>query len=172
MTVVEITRPTDARIIEFCHWQSAQPKFTERADWRKSADEAGFIDITDDDMPRVISTLRDMAAAEYHHANLLNAEVHGKQVVGTDEDEADEEFSVGNSERFQKMHYDGATLNDLAASMGTPEEWLDAAMIHLKVATCEQKTPKILVSEAAVGLLLYRIEQLEHGGEPWKGSPE
>ncbi|MEO7467532.1 MAG: hypothetical protein ABIV36_10995, partial [Sphingobium limneticum] len=113
MTVTSINRPTPARIVEFCHWQSGQPKFTAKADWRKSADDAGFVDVTDADMPRVISTLRDMAAAEYHHANLLAAEHNGKRVIEIDEDDEEGFADPGSSDRLEVLHFKGATLNDL-----------------------------------------------------------
>lgn len=168
MTVIKLNRPSQSRIIEFCQWQSQQPKFQAKEEWRKQADAAGFADIRDSDMGRVVDTLRNMAAAEYHHANLLAAERNGQRAIEIDDE--DDGWDDAASDRLKKLHYEGATINDLAASLGTPEEWLEAAMIHLKLAACEQRTPKIVVSEAAVGLLLYRIEQLEHGGEPWQGN--
>jgi len=167
MTITEMSRPSDDRILAFCQWQSEQPKFTPKAEWRASADAAGFADIGDASMPRVIAKLRELAAAEYHHANLLAAERAGKRVI---EQEGDGEMDATYSDRFTTLHYQGATLNELAASLGTPEQWLDSAMSHLKCAECEQHGGMITVSSAAVGLLLYRIEQLEHGGQPWRGN--
>lgn len=169
MTVIEFSRPNDARIVEFCKWQCQQPKFLTKAEWREAAYAAGFTDIRDSDMARVVAKLRELAAAEYHHANLLEAERDGKRVIEIDDDDA-EAADTFHSERLKKMHFEGVTLNDLSASLGSPEEWLATAVIHLKIAECEQKGPMITVSQAAVALLLYRVEQLEYGGEPWKGN--
>ncbi|MYL97924.1 hypothetical protein GR702_09085 [Novosphingobium sp. FGD1] len=169
MTVTNFSRPSDERILEFCQWQSGQPKFTTKAEWRTSADAAGFADIGDASMGRVVAMLRDLAAAEFHHANLLAAETAGKRVIEIDYDEDNLVLTPGYSDRFATLRK-GATLNELAASMGTPEDWLHSAMEHLKLAGCEQRGGQITVSSAAIDLLLYRIEQLEHGGEPWKGN--
>lgn len=169
MTVIDMSRPSDDRILAFCQWQSRQPKFTTKAEWRASADAAGFSDIGDASMGRVVTMLRDLAASEFHHANLLAAETAGKRVAEIDYDEDAVLLTPGYSDRFKTLR-EGATLNDLAASLGTPEDWLHSAMEHLKLAECENPGGMITVSSAAVGLLLYRIEQLEHGGEPWKGN--
>lgn len=169
MTVIDMNRPSDDRILAFARWQSRQPKFTAKAEWRAAADTAGFADIRDSDLPRVVAMLRDLAAAEFHHANLLAAETAGKRVIEMDYDEDEAFRAPGYSDRFATLRK-GATLNELAASMGTPEDWLHSAMEHLKLAGCEQRGGTITVSSAAVDLLLYRIEQLEHGGEPWKGN--
>ena len=169
MTVINMSRPSDDRILAFARWQSGQPKFTTKADWRAAADAAGFTDVGDASIPRVVAMLRDLAAAEFHHANLLAAETAGKRVIEMDYDEDEAILTPGYSDRFTTLRK-GATLNELAASMGTPEDWIHSAMEHLKLAGCEQRGGTITVSSAAVGLLLYRIEQLEHGGEPWKGN--
>lgn len=162
--------PTYDRILAFCNWQTAQPKFTTKAEWRASADAAGFTDIGDASLPRVVAMLRDLAASEFHHANLLAAETAGKRVIeqhGEDDAEADQ----NSSSRLQQLHYQGATLDELSSSIGTPEEWLASAMGHLKCAVSEQRTGIVRVASAAVDLLIWRIEELEHGGEPWKGNP-
>ncbi|WP_159981886.1 MULTISPECIES: hypothetical protein [unclassified Novosphingobium] len=169
MTVINMSRPSDDRILAFCQWQTAQPKFTTKSEWRASADAAGFADIGDASLPRVVAMLRDLAASEFHHANLLAAETAGKRIIELDYDEDAVALAPGYSDRFATLRK-GATLNELAADLGTPEDWLHSAMEHLKLAECEQRGGLITVSSAAVGLLLYRIEQLEHGGEPWTGN--
>ena len=169
MTVITMARPSEDRILAFARWQSGQPKFTTKPEWRAAADAAGFADIGDASLPRVIAKLRELAASEFHHANLLAAEAAGKRLIELDYDEDAVATTPGYSDRFKTLR-DGATLNELAASMGTPEDWLHSAMEHLKLAQCEQRGGMVTVSSAAVGLLLYRLEQLEHGGEPWKGN--
>lgn len=74
MTVSNFERPSDERILEFCQWQSKQPAFTSKGEWRESADAAGFTDIRDASMGRVVAKLRELAASDVKHANLLEAE--------------------------------------------------------------------------------------------------
>jgi hypothetical protein len=77
------------------------------------------------------------------------------------------------SARLQALHFDHLDLEDLGAELGSPEEWLATAILHLKAQICEGDpllTGSIPVSIAAVCLVLQRLEELEQGGEPWRGN--
>lgn len=73
MSINNSSRPTDERILEFCHWQSKQPEVMSKAEWRAAADAAGFADICDGDLPRAAAVLRALAAADAQHASVLEA---------------------------------------------------------------------------------------------------
>jgi hypothetical protein len=77
------------------------------------------------------------------------------------------------SARLQAIHFDQLEIEDLAADLGTPEEWLTTAILHLKDRTCAAAgamTGSVSVSAAAISLVLLRLEELEQGGEPWQGN--
>jgi hypothetical protein len=76
------------------------------------------------------------------------------------------------SERLQAFFPGGLRLNELDAGLGTSEEWLTSAILHLKEGTSgpEPICGMVAVSRAAVSLVLMRIEELEHGSEPWPGN--
>lgn len=77
------------------------------------------------------------------------------------------------SARLQAIHFDNLELEDLAAEIGTPEEWLTTAILHLKTRTSEglgAMSGSISVSTAAISLVLLRLDELEQGGEPWQGN--
>jgi hypothetical protein len=77
------------------------------------------------------------------------------------------------SARLKALHFDRAELEELGADIGTPEEWLSTAILHLKAQVSEgvgALSGSVSVSIAAVSLVLMRLEELDHGGEPWTGS--
>lgn len=77
------------------------------------------------------------------------------------------------SARLQAIHFDHLDLEDLSAELGSPEEWLTTAILHLKAQICEGDplmTGQVSVSIAAVSLVLQQLEVLEQGGEPWQGN--
>ena len=77
------------------------------------------------------------------------------------------------SARLQAIHFDRLELENLAADLGSPEEWLTTAVLHLKSQVCEGPGAmggSITVSTAAVCLVLQRLEELEQNGAPWKGN--
>lgn len=54
-----------------------------------------------------------------------------------------------------------ADPNRLAADLGDAEEWLETAIIHLKVASCSPSPDGAVVSQAALNLVLGHMERLE-----------
>lgn len=76
------------------------------------------------------------------------------------------------SDRLTAIHIERRKLNDLAASAGTPAEWLAAAISHLKAQTSGESRSggSAVVSVAAIDLVLMRLEALEHGGQHWTGN--
>jgi len=78
------------------------------------------------------------------------------------------------SARLQAVHFEHLDLEELSADLGSPEEWLATAILHLKTQVCEgdlRMTGAIPVSVAAVCLVLLRLEELDCGSEPWRGNP-
>ena len=74
------------------------------------------------------------------------------------------------AERLKRIDYAFLSTNGLDAALGTPAEWLVTALLHLKVKTSGQPRGTVEVSAAAIHLLIMRLEELEHGGEPWRGG--
>lgn len=72
--------------------------------------------------------------------------------------------------RLQAVHCDRRPLVELTADLGTPAEWLEASIAHLKAQTSGLDSGAVDVSVAAVHLLLMHLEALEYGGEPWAGN--
>ena len=83
-------------------------------------------------------------------------------VVGSHGDLADR--------RLVALHYEHQRLDDLAADLGTPEEWLAAAVEHLKLQTsgARRNERTTVVTTSAIDLLLIRLEQLQHGARGWR----
>ncbi len=80
---------------------------------------------------------------------------------------------IRESARLQAIHFDRLDLEDLAAELGSPDEWLTTAVLHLKAQICEGDpgmTGSIPVSTAAICIVLQRLEELDEGGEPWRGN--
>jgi len=76
------------------------------------------------------------------------------------------------SDRLQAIHSDHLDLDNLAATLGSPEEWLTTAILHLKSQVSEGNgiaSGVMPMSTAAVSLVLYRLEELEQRGVPWQG---
>jgi len=74
------------------------------------------------------------------------------------------------SARLQAIHADRIDLDNLAADAGSPREWLATAVSHLKAQVSGNVEGSATVSAAAVHLVLFRLEELEHDGEPWRGD--
>lgn len=77
------------------------------------------------------------------------------------------------SARLQAIHFDHLDLDELGAELGSPDEWLGTAILHLKAQICEgdpSMTGGVSVSIAALSLVLQRLEEIEQGGEPWQGN--
>ena len=72
--------------------------------------------------------------------------------------------------RLQAVHCNRALLDQLAAELGSPAEWLATAIVHLKVQTNGINDGTVDVSAAAVHLVLMHLEVVEHGGAPWRGG--
>lgn len=72
--------------------------------------------------------------------------------------------------RLARLREEGPPLDQLTSSLGTADEWLTSAIEHLKASHSEQVGGFVRVSSAAVSLVLFRLEQLEQGGEPWGGN--
>ena len=54
-----------------------------------------------------------------------------------------------------------ADANNLAASLGTPDQWRESAILHLKAASSCPAPDGVLVSQAALHLVLGYVEHLE-----------
>jgi hypothetical protein len=80
------------------------------------------------------------------------------------------------SDRFRAIHCDRKDLDELAAEIGTPDDWLWTAISHLKVQTSaaihEGRQGTIEVSSSAVTLLIAKLEELLVGGRPWPWPEE
>lgn len=71
------------------------------------------------------------------------------------------------SDRIKAIHIDRISPSELSASMGTPEEWLASAISHCKVQFSEARNSgTVEISSAALHLILMRIEQIDHDGQP------
>ena len=76
------------------------------------------------------------------------------------------------SDRMVAIHFAGQSVDELSTLFGTPAEWLGTAIGHLKaqMSNHERRDGFVTVSFAALSLLMQRFEEIEHGGEPWKGN--
>ena len=77
------------------------------------------------------------------------------------------------SARLQAIHFDHRDLEELSAELGSPDEWLTTAILHLQVQICDGDplmTGQVSVSIAAISLVLQRLEELEQGAEPRQGN--
>ncbi|WP_257540575.1 hypothetical protein [Sphingobium sp. CFD-1] len=74
--------------------------------------------------------------------------------------------------RFKTLYVEARTLDQLPPELGAPEEWLTSAIVYLKteMSKPEYNGRTITVSGPAVELLIWHIEALENGGEPWGGN--
>lgn len=72
-------------------------------------------------------------------------------------------------ERYDTMltvlHTTGPSINDLSPELGTADEWLFAAMGHMKCAMPPgPSVGTVTVSAAALSLLMMKLEELHYGG--------
>jgi hypothetical protein len=76
------------------------------------------------------------------------------------------------SARLFALHFQRAQLADLSADIGTPDEWLGAAINHLKgqASGPERAMGTARVSVAAIDLVMMKVEELLHGGPAWPGG--
>lgn len=109
----------------------------------------------------------NLSADDFEAARLeMNRRASVHAAAATD---LEQEQDRRQRQRVQALSLDHQALDKLAAETGTPEEWLTAAILHLKVHTSMQQET-VEVSAAAVSLVLMRLEEIEHGGEPWRGN--
>jgi hypothetical protein len=85
-----------------------------------------------------------------------------------DDDYADErEMTPQETEMFLHIHKRGTSILDLPADLGSPDDWLHMAMLHLKVMDpTENSAGMVTVSNTAISILQIKIEELLHGGSP------
>jgi len=76
------------------------------------------------------------------------------------------------SDRLKAIQSGRSALDDLAADLGSPEEWLATAINHLKAETSDrrQRDGIAVVSVAALNLVLIHLEAVECRGRPWSGN--
>lgn len=66
---------------------------------------------------------------------------------------------------FNEIHMNAPDINAFVPSMGTPDEWLGAAMQHVKcVLPSGLCAGTVTVSAAAVSLMIMKLEELLHDG--------
>lgn len=80
-----------------------------------------------------------------------------------------EERDRRESERFEALHFKHLGLDELSRKLGTADEWLGAALGHVKVA---QDGPgsagTVTISAAALSLLVWKLEEVLYDGTPWQ----
>lgn len=77
------------------------------------------------------------------------------------------------ADRFEHFHSKHTRLDNLPASLGTPDQWLATAVSHLKERTCAAARAgvgSVEMTASAVELLMWHVEAIEQGGTPWKGN--
>ena len=66
---------------------------------------------------------------------------------------------------FTEIHVNAPDLDAFVASLGTPDEWLGAAMQHVKVALPSgHSAGTVTVSAAALSLMMMKLEELLYDG--------
>lgn len=66
---------------------------------------------------------------------------------------------------FNEIHTNAPDLDAFVASMGTPDEWLGAAMQHVKCTLPSgHSAGTVTVSAAAVSLMMMKLEELMYDG--------
>lgn len=66
---------------------------------------------------------------------------------------------------FTEIHVNAPDLDAFAASLGTPDEWLVAALQHVKcVMPCGHSSGTVTVSTAALSLMVMKLEELLYDG--------
>jgi hypothetical protein len=68
---------------------------------------------------------------------------------------------------FTLIHTKGPSINDFSPELGTPDEWLGAAMQHMAcVMPSGPSRGMVTVSAAALSLIMMKLEELHYGGPP------
>lgn len=77
-----------------------------------------------------------------------------------------------SSNRFKAIQVEHRALDRLAAELGSPDDWLNSAIAHLKVQSSppHRAAGSTTVSVAALDLVLMRLEHLEDGVPDWPGN--
>lgn len=66
---------------------------------------------------------------------------------------------------FNEIHTNAPDINAFVSSMGTPDEWLGAAMLHVKcMLPAGRSAGTVTVSAAAVSLMMMKLEEVLYDG--------
>lgn len=72
------------------------------------------------------------------------------------------------SERFEALHCQRLGLGQLSEALGTADEWLGAALLHVKCVQHPIDAGTVTISSAALSLLVWKLEEMLYSGTPWQ----
>lgn len=72
------------------------------------------------------------------------------------------------SERFEALHCRNLGLSQLSETLGSADEWLGAALLHVKCVQQPIDAGTVTISSAALSLLVWKLEEALFNGTPWR----